>query len=355
MKKLILATMTASMFSGVVMADTILKADSLDEFFSPMGDTVTEANYPIHETARQNLKVQDEVGINNFKHKRHLTPTEEQHVVRMNRDTYYSFAVVDVSEGATITLPEFDGYMTAQVITEDHRIQKMLEGSGTYELKTHTGDYVHIVVRLDSRLSEVEAAKVQDAMHIDANSSQPFEATPVMQDQFYQVEEDLKAQVDPMFIKDPVHITYGMFTDPTDESNQLFDQDKYEVASAMGWGGAQLADNIYEISGTMDANQCYSVTFEDPKNDSFWSWTVYDAKGFMFNDSASLNSHHAAENADGTYTINFGCGDDAVNNITTTEGNKTGKFTLAVRHYDPSQKVIDGYRLMPMVKEVRVN
>ena len=31
---------------------------------------------------------------------------ERQTVIRLNRDTLYSFAVVDLSEGATLTLPD---------------------------------------------------------------------------------------------------------------------------------------------------------------------------------------------------------------------------------------------------------
>ena len=51
------------------------------------------------------LKNQDLAGINKFLHKRKLTLTDNHPVVRMNRDTYYSFAVIDVSKGATVTMP----------------------------------------------------------------------------------------------------------------------------------------------------------------------------------------------------------------------------------------------------------
>jgi uncharacterized membrane protein len=88
-------------------------------------------------------------------------------------------------------------------------------------------------------------------------------------------------------------------------------------AIAIGWGGAQMQDNIYEVSGNYPANKCHQATFEDPKNKAFWSFTVYDKKGFMFNDLASLNSNTAMVNTDGTYTISFGCGNDAINNIKT--------------------------------------
>ena len=53
----------------------------------------------------------------------------------MNRDAYYSKAVVDVSKGGTVTLPNVpEGtYMAMQPLTEDHRPQPMSYGAGTYE------------------------------------------------------------------------------------------------------------------------------------------------------------------------------------------------------------------------------
>ena len=37
----------------------------------------------------------------------------------------------------------------------------------------------------------------------------------------------------------------------------------------------------------------------------------------MFNDIANLSTKTVKVNKDGTYTISFGCGDDAINNIDT--------------------------------------
>ena len=139
-----------AMLASPVMAAPV---DTLDEFFSPDGQVVTAASYPTDETSRQMFKNQDLVGVNKFLHKRQLTPTDEQPVVRLNRDTYYSFAVIDVSKGATVTLPEVpEGrYISLQPGTEDHRIQPMSYGAGTYELSTHIGSHLIVVVRSPGR------------------------------------------------------------------------------------------------------------------------------------------------------------------------------------------------------------
>ena len=46
------------------------------------------------------------VGVNQWVHFREPSPVENHTVIRMNRDTLYSSAIVDISEGATVTLPD---------------------------------------------------------------------------------------------------------------------------------------------------------------------------------------------------------------------------------------------------------
>lgn len=353
MKKLVLASaisMSLLSFSGMA-GNTVT---DLSGFYSKNGVEVTADNYPTLETARQMLKNQTLVGVNNLLHKRVLTPTDNQPVVRMNRDTYYSMAVVDVSKGAFITMPKLPKgkYMSVQGVTEDHRIQAMQYGSGTFNLTTHTGKHLYLVIRLDSTFTEAEAKKYQDQMSITANSAIEFKSVQVDKESFHSVEKSLKAKAPALLASSPTDATFGMFTDPTDSSKELFTKEKYAVGAALGWGGAQLKDNIYEISRNFPTQQCHQMTFEDPKNKAFWSVTVYDKKGFMFNDLANLSSNTAKQNKDGTYTVSFGCGDDAINNIPTK--NATGVFNLAMRHYIPSDRVrVEGYRLVPLIKAVK--
>lgn len=323
------------------------------EFFAVNGRIVTPESYPTDETSRQLLKSQDLVGVNNFNHKPHLTPTDMQPVVRMNRDTYYSMAVIDVSKGARITMPEIpEGkYMSIQPVTEDHRIQAMQYGTGTFELTTHMGTHLYVVVRLDATFTEAEAKEIHDKMSISAKSDNSFTAMPVNEESFTAVEDALKAKMPSVINRDGVNALKGMFTDPSDASNEIFTQEKYELGAALGWGGAQMVDNIYELSGNYAADRCYQLTFEDPENLAFWSITVYNKKGFMFNDLANFSSNTAQANADGTYTISFGCGADAPNNMEIA--NPSEVFNIAVRHYQPSKRVFeDDYRLLPFMKEV---
>lgn len=323
------------------------------DFFQSDGIKVTAENYPALETSRQLLIAQGRAAVNQIAHNRQLTPTDDQPVVRMNRDTFYSFAVVDVSAGASITIPEIpEGkYVSVQPVTMDHRIQPMSYGSGTFELATHYGSHMYLVIRLDSTLSEAEASAIQDGMVINAASAQPFSAEPVNRESFEAVEQVLRAKLPELVATYGADVVYGMFTAPTDDSRGLYDFDKYTVGAAVGWGGAQLVDNLYESSPNYPAEGCYSATFEDPDNGAFWSFTVYDENGFMFDDVAHMSSDIATANDDGTYTVSMGCGDGALNNLPIS--NDTGVFNFIVRHYIPSERVkFGGYRLMPQMQKV---
>lgn len=74
-------------------------------------------------------------GVNRFYHFRSPTPVEKQPTIRMNRDTLYSMAVIDISEGAKVTLPDAgDRYLSMMIIDQDHYIPEIFHGGGTYTL-----------------------------------------------------------------------------------------------------------------------------------------------------------------------------------------------------------------------------
>ena len=328
--------------------------DNFEHFFATNGNAVTKALYPRSETARQILEVQSGVGVNKFHHLSTLTPTDNQPVVRMNRDAYYSKAVVNVSEGATITLPDVPegSYMSMQPVTEDHRPQPMSYGPGTYELATHTGSHLIVLIRLDSNFSPEQVRKYQRNILITAGSDKPFYTEQYEKSSFYQVENQLKADLMSLVKREgPVALSASLFSSPTDETRGLYRPEKNQIAAAIGWGGALAKDNIYETSPSFPATGCYQLTFEDPRNKHFWSITVYNKAGFMFSDTANVNSYHAKANADGTYTVSLGCGQQYPNNLPIE--NDSGVFSITARHYGPSERVLkDGYRLVPRLKKV---
>jgi len=117
-----------------------------------------------------------------------------------------------------------------------------------------------------------------------------------------------------------------------------------------------VQDNVYQTSKYFPADGCYEVTFPDPKDKYFWSATVYNGNGRIFNDIANISSEmNPVINKDGTITLHFGC-DGKPNNIPIVEGNTTGKFNVLMRHYGPSKQVSsneEGYDPTKLITKVK--
>src|SRR5512139_872687 len=143
--------------------------------------TVTRDTYIRAESDRQfGVVVNMTGGVNRFYHFRHPTPLDKQNVVRMNRDTLYSMAVVDTSQGATITVPALPNgrYVSVHLIDNDHYCPGVLYSSGTYELPGDT-KYLGVGVRIQifnpTDADEVALVnKLQDQFIIQANSADPL-------------------------------------------------------------------------------------------------------------------------------------------------------------------------------------
>ena len=75
-------------------------------------------------------------GFGKFRHGRELAPPAQQGIVRPNRDTLYSFAIVDLDAGpVTITLPDAGKrFMGMQVVNQDQYTPATYYGAGTHTL-----------------------------------------------------------------------------------------------------------------------------------------------------------------------------------------------------------------------------
>ena len=300
---------------------------------------VTQDNFPqAYTNLRMSMIAEKAGGINKFLE--FPTPSSdpaEQPVVRMNRDTHYSSAIIDMTGDVFITIPETDRYVTIQIVDENHETQPMIYGSGRHQITAKTGHAFVIV-----RALEDDARR---NLLIEAPESDPLETIGWDMESFKKMEEAGNLE----------------FSKGYDQSKAFGNTESGQtpymnyVGSAGGWGGAMVVDNIYQTSGYLDAEGCYEMTFPDPENEFFWSATVYDGNGYMFNDVANISSEMNPEiNEDGTITVRFGC-DGMPNNIPIKEGNTTGKFNVLMRHYGPSDNVrngAEGYNATTLITKV---
>ena len=302
---------------------------------------VTQDNFPQAYTNLRLGAILKKAGAVNTFFEMLVPPSEpeKQFVVRMNRDTYYSVSVIDMSSGSVyVTIPETDQYVSLQVVDENHETQPMIYGSGRHKITAKT-THAFVIIRA------LEDAARRNLV-IEAGSATPFVVRNWDMESFHAV--DKAGNID--------------FSDGYDQSKAFGNVESGQTAymnyvgCAGGWGGAMVEDNIYQTSPYFDADDCYEMTFVDPKAKSFWSATVYNADGRMFNDIANISSEmNPVQNADGTYTLRFGC-DGQPNNIPIREGNTTGKFNVLMRHYGPSEMVSngeDGYDATKFIKKVK--
>lgn len=114
MKKLLISTtialglsLSAQAAIHLTTADHLPQRGELTAFQKSISGKiiVTEDNFIAAEADRYFAEQQELAPVNQWEHKFKLLTYKTQSVVRQNRDTLYSKALVDVSKGASFTLP----------------------------------------------------------------------------------------------------------------------------------------------------------------------------------------------------------------------------------------------------------
>jgi hypothetical protein len=109
------------------------------------GTAVNVTNFERAETDRMFAAIQAQAGgVNQLFHNRVPTPVDRQTVIRMNRDTLYSGAVVDISAGATIVVPDAGRrYLSVMIVNQDHHINRVFHKPGHYDLTVEGSVTIH--------------------------------------------------------------------------------------------------------------------------------------------------------------------------------------------------------------------
>src|SRR5262245_25728175 len=122
-------------------------------------------------------------GLGKLYHRREPASIDRQSVIRLNRDTLYSSAVVDLDAGpVTITLPDAGKrFMSMQVINQDHYVPAVYYGKGSHVLdrKTIGSRYALVAIRTLVDPSSADDVKqvhaLQDAIKLDQKEAGKFE------------------------------------------------------------------------------------------------------------------------------------------------------------------------------------
>ncbi|MFN0129310.1 MAG: DUF1214 domain-containing protein [Verrucomicrobiales bacterium] len=301
---------------------------------------VTALNFARAETDMYFSRFVARGGLGKFDHNRTPTPIDKQDVIRMNRDTLYSAVVFDLDAApVTITLPDAGKrFMSLVLINEDHYVINTVYApssmTGTRE-QAGTGYVVALVrtfVNADDPADVQAANAAQDAVTIEQAKTGMFEVPqwdPVTHEKAREALLSLAA--------------LGGIQEPRFGRKDEVEPISWLLSTASGWGGNPQRDALYlpMFPRISDGRAAYALKVKDVPVDGFWSITMYDAKGFMFEngqEAYSLNNVTAKADADGTVSIQFGGAPKAASNFLPI----TPGWNYLVRLYRPRREILDG-------------
>jgi hypothetical protein len=292
---------------------------------------VTEENFTDADAEVNFLKWKNKDAMNKLFHLTQLTPAGEMPTVRMNRDTLYSAALVDASNGFKVHMPDQGIYTSVLIIDQKGYSQDYIWKPGTHKINinTNNGNFVWVLFRIGLEKGIKKAREAQQTVAISGMGNKVWHSQNYDKAQYQMLHDKYMNEA----------INSGMFLQYGSDASRI-DMRTKRLSDAAGWGGMDFGINSYQISKNMSNDVCYSTTFEDPQAEEFWSFTMYDADGWLLplGEKNVLNSRDAVPNKDGTYTVRFNCGKDAVNNLQTT----AKVFGFAWRIYGSSYKVRAG-------------
>lgn len=336
---------------SLIGAGTLFAQDTSEDFRSLIEEYEIPVTVDNFVRAATDLELRKYVtlsgGVNTVFHLRELTPIDQQTTIRMNRDTLYSVAIIDIRDGASITLPDTgDRYISAHIINQDHYMD-VFSGGGTHTIdqETFLTPYVALIVRTLVDAEDLDdVAKVhafQDQIVVDAGSAIPFITPNYDEDTF---EDVLKAALGLASFVPDSSATFGM-PDEVDPVRHL-------LGTAFGWGGLPEDEAFYlNIEPGLPVGEYRIEVPADVPVGAFWSVSLYNARGFFEPNALnaySINSVTGTRNEDQSVTVHLGgCNDGRVNCLPIMDG-----WNYAVRLYQPGAEIINGDWTFPAAQAV---
>ncbi|WP_424630271.1 DUF1254 domain-containing protein [Bradyrhizobium sp. SYSU BS000235] len=302
---------------------------------------VTVDNFPRAESDMYMAKTTKDGGFGKFAHNRTPTEIDKQTVIRMNRDTLYSWGTFDLDAGpVTVTLPNSGKrFMSAQVINQDHYVPIPVAYAPrklTISKEKAGTRYVMVGVRTlvnptePNDLKEVHA--LQDAITVQQKAEGKFEIPNWDETSQKKVRDALLVLAS----------TADGFKNAFGAKGQV-DPIRHLLGTAAGWGGNPDKDAAYAsfTPPKNDGNTIYKLRVKNVPVEAFWSISVYNDKGFFepnkYN-AYSLNDLTAKKNADGSVDVQFGgCDGKIPNCLPITKG-----WNYTVRMYRPRPDILNG-------------
>jgi hypothetical protein len=337
----------------MLAAVSILMASSAASAQAPtsQAELVTVESYDRAQTDVYFAGVVRNGGFGKFRHGRELAPPAQQGIPRPNRDTLYSFAIVDLDAApVTVTLPDAGKrYMGMQVVNQDQYTPATYYGAGTRTLtRGAVGTrYAIVVVRflvdVSSREDVRQVHALQDAIKLEQERPGSFEIPRWDEASLNKIKAAL------LQLGATVSDSRRMFGAGAHQVDQV----KHLIGSAMLWGGNPEQDALYLpiTPARDDGKTVYRLTVGHVPVDGFWSLTVYNSAGYLQpnpDNVYAVNGSTATKGPDGSVTIQFGdCDGNVPNCLPITSG-----WNYTVRLFLPRRDILDGTWRFPDAQPV---
>jgi hypothetical protein len=311
---------------------------------------VTVDNFARAETDNYLAVNAKEAGLGKLSHHREPASIDNQTVIRLNRDTLYSFGVFDLAAGpVTVTLPDAGKrFMSLEVINEDHYVPFVAydDKPQTLTEKNVGTRYVMVAIRTlvdpNDPKDLVEVHKLQDAIKVSQKDVGKLELPNWDQASLKEVRDALL-----VLAKHTDDFKHAFGT--KDEVDPI----KHLIGTAAGWGGNPDKDATY-IGANVPKNDgisVYRLHVKDVPVNAFWSVSVYNAAGYFEKNpynAYTLNNLTAKKDADGSVNIQFGGCDGTIPNCLPIMAG----WNYTVRLYRPQPEILDGKWTFPQPRAV---
>jgi len=287
-----------------------------------------------------------EGGLGKFHHDRELASIENQTVIRLNRDTLYSFAVVDLDASpATVKLPKAEGrFMSLMLVNQDHYVPQVVYEPGVHRItRERIGTrYACLGVRIFVNPGSPDDIKavhsLQDAIEIEQKAIGKF-GIPAWDEPTQKRIRDALLNL--------TEANGGLDSSRMFGTKDQVDPVQHLLGTAAGWGGNPRNDAYYAgaVPSKNDGKTAYQLTLKEVPVDGFWSVSVYNKDGYFTRNALNaytLNNVTAKPNADGSVTVRFGGDEKAENYLPITPG-----WNYLLRFYRPRTAILDGTWKVP--------
>jgi hypothetical protein len=264
---------------------------------------VTMKNYVIAESDWYFNGVQKKAGVNVWMHDNPVSKDNQQ-VIRSNRDVVYSIAIVDVSKGATFTVPKSNEFQAIHIIDEAHLFHQVVLSGESLEVQANDieGEYVYLLARTRDNGNLADTKLRQNLLHFDAKAKRPYKAKGFKPEEVVAFREELVRQVNAGEAKVEGHDAFGKTLADVNPHNYIY-------AAAYGWGGLPMTTAQY-VPLQITSDECQQWTLPKPaldwKNNGYMSATFYGADGWIKVDDFYIPHSEMKDNGD-TFSFTTNC------------------------------------------------